>query len=43
MEIEDSEDELKEEIMIWETDWMLMAGKIEQEFSTIEIYVYDHE
>ena len=29
MEIEDSEEEIQEEIMIKETDWILMAGKIE--------------
>lgn len=43
MEIEDSEDEIQDELMIKETDWILMAGKIEQEFSSLEIYVYDSE
>lgn len=45
MEIEDSEDEREEieEIMIKETDRILLAGKIDQEFSTVEVYVFEPE
>ncbi len=45
IEIEDSEDEKEEmeEILIKENDWILMAGKIDQEFSTVEVYIFEPE
>lgn len=45
MEIEDSEDEAeeREEILIRDTDRILMAGRIEGEYSSVEIYVFEPE
>ena len=45
IEIEDSEDEREEmeEILIKENDRILMAGKIEEQFSSIEVYVFEPE
>ena len=40
---EDEELENKEDYEIRPSDCLLLAGKIEQEFSSIEVYVYDEE
>lgn len=40
---EDDDLENKEDFEIRPSDCLLLAGKIEQEFSSIEVYVYDEE
>lgn len=42
MEIEDSEEELEEQA-IKPTDNILLAGQIESEFATLQIYVFEEK
>lgn len=41
--VDDLEDDEKEDYYIKDTDLLIVTGKVEQQFSSLEVYVYEQE